>query len=288
MLNLPTCFGVRRWVYLVAVVGLQAACFDGGGKSDSGAVDLRGSEEEIGDSQTPSAASSVGGRRRLPDDVTTVTPLASVSWRRPKLSGGFFATNHHRRPGGKKKKSSDRVTCDYTTEGGDGGETRKNEQRTGDRYYSAVTNAMTTVAHDTTHSTADPVGPDGSAVFNAEDTCVTANHGRPCVCYMTDFLDSLSQRLVDDAAADDRAPAVQCATYKGVPAAFIVSSAADAAAADNVTAAAANVRASRLTVQNSGGDENEEITALVRKEVDFDWVVNYHLQASNDGRDLIP
>lgn len=138
----------------------------------------------------------------------------------------------------------------------------------------------------------------GPTIFNAENDCMSANNGRPCVCYMTDFLDSLNRRLDETADENDTTVAVvsfACPSYKVVPSAFVVSPSPVVVTTAVTTAVTAAVTATTLadeattvflSVQSSKETDKYETgtdTVPVWKEVDFDYVLNYRLEKSKDG-----
>ncbi|VVC32942.1 Tyrosine-protein kinase ephrin type A/B receptor-like [Cinara cedri] len=138
------------------------------------------------------------------------------------------------------------------------------------------------VSRTTTHSgAAAPRG--GRKVFGDENDCVSASDGRPCVCYMTDFLDSVGQ-LLDEAklVRDDTAAAVAafaCPSYKTVPPAFVVYPWPP-------PSTATAVRLSGQISDRKNKNETADVAAAPsRKKVDFDYVVNYRLEKSKDAID---
>lgn len=122
-------------------------------------------------------------------------------------------------------------------------------------------------------------------VFDNEYECTSANDGRPCVCYTTDFLDSLGQLLDEAVVQDDMtaaAVAFACPSYKVVPPTFVVSYSSATAAA----VAVVETTTVHLGQNSTGTNINETAAATVpaNKEVDFDYIVNYKLEKSNDGK----
>lgn len=140
----------------------------------------------------------------------------------------------------------------------------------------------TTAGEDGKHETTTA---GGRPAFGGEAECVSANKGRPCACYTTDFLDSVGSLLDGIVAQEDVSAAVvglACRSYRVVPSEFVVSSSSSA-----TTTAAAETTTRRFS-ENAGGI-NENITDAddgavpARREVDFNYVVNYQLEKSNDG-----
>ncbi|KAF0770721.1 Mitochondrial GTPase 1, partial [Aphis craccivora] len=87
-------------------------------------------------------------------------------------------------------------------------------------------------------------------LFGTEEECVSANKGRPCACFMTDFLDLIVQRLDETVDNEDETAAtgaLNCHSVKSVPTAFLVypATAVDGLSGTTAaTAAAAPVSAS--------------------------------------------
>lgn len=234
---------------------------------------------------------------------TVAAAPKAVPWR-SQLSGGFFSP--HRRPLNKTDKkpvARRRVTHlpKDIAAGLDGAEKPKNVAS--DDYIDVRSPNTQSVK-----STA--VTRIGKIVFGTEDECVSANQGRACVCYMTDFLDLVGQHLIEAAAADndrdgsDEAAALSCRSFKPVPAAFVVYPAtmADgvettaAATANATTNGPANVSADVMVERNGGksggrgrsgvGDDEKKVVAATPmwKELEFDNVINYRLKKSSDGK----
>lgn len=156
-------------------------------------------------------------------------------------------------------------------------------------------------------------------LFVDEQECVSANGGRACVCFMTDFLDLVGQRLDEAVDGDDDGTVeFRCQSFKAVPVAFnlypppvtvvgmTVSATADTRnpgvlverngdrsgtrALSRASRARScghgtrtSSRASRVLGHRSG-DDDKSVTTVSWKEVDFDDVVNYRLEKPKDGK----
>jgi len=101
---------------------------------------------------------------------------------------------------------------------------------------------------------------------------------------MADFLDSIGERLEEMAAGIQIAMATvfRCPSYKLVPASFVVIPTVNTAITpiDEITKTINILETNDLT--NDTGNRTEEIP--VRREVDFDYIVNYQLETSKNGR----
>lgn len=193
-----------------------------------------------------------------------------------KMMDGLFDTNH--RPTGKSKSSPSSRRRHVTI---------RPKDATGEDGNTAATANDQDDPQTTTVATATGVDtPGGPTIFGAENDCLSANNGRPCVCHMIDFLDSVSQRLDEEVGAEDDTTAsvesFACSSYKVVPSAFIVSPSpviTPVTVTDETTTVLALVQSSK------GMNKNETVTAAAPewKEVDFDYVVNYQLNKSKDG-----
>lgn len=185
---------------------------------------------------------------------------------RSKLADGFFNA-HQNRAGGKRKIK---------------GESRESTVATVTDVFGDLVTATAVVSHPE------------RTVFGSENECESANRGRPCVCYMTDFLDSVCQQL-DEAAAvpvgDDTATVYACPSYKVIPAMFVVSPATfgvSPAAADGVPATISRTADRAVHVAAYGGGHLGNRIAVTAsaawKQVDLEHVINYQLDKTNDGR----
>jgi len=121
---------------------------------------------------------------------------------------------------------------------------------------------------------------------------------------MTDFLDLICQHLDEAAVAgdddEDETAALQCRSFKPVPAAFVIypGTAAGGDGTNMATTDAAVVTAhdsADVMVERNGGksggrgrggvgDEKAVVTTPMGKEIDFDKVVSYQLEKSTDGK----
>jgi len=234
---------------------------------------------------------------------TVAAAPKAVPWR-SQLSGGFFSPHRHPLNAIDKKPVARRRVTHRPKDivaGRDGAEKPKNVTSYD---YIDVGSPNTQSAKSTA------VTRIGRIVFGTEDECVSANQGRACVCYMTDFLDLVGQRLNEAAAADDdgdgsdEVVALNCRSFKPVPAAFVIYAAtiADgiemtaAATANATTTGPANFSADVMVERNGGksggrgrsgvGDDEKKAMATTTawKEVDFDNVINYRLKKSSDGK----
>lgn len=281
---------VDCWICLTAAIGCrgQVTCFDGGDENDIGTyVKLDNELKEImRGSPWQAAASSTRDFREV--DATTATKAvrtksaatkttpskaapATTIWtdatqtKRFKLLDGLFSSNVQREAARKKSPSKACRVKDTAT--------REKSNRTD----------AGGVAHNgtVTETTAATSGPPNRTVFDDEDECMMANAGRSCVCYLTDLLDLIDQRLDDPTfAADEDAttsPAFKCPSYKPVPTAFVVSSRAATPSHDETTTV-------QVTLNDSYSDGGRPVTSPAWREVDFDSVVGYKLKTFKDGR----
>lgn len=280
---------IECWICLTAVIGRhgQVTCFDGGGDSDfdSGTyLRLDNELKEImrGSTWQTAESRSDGTLREDAATVVTQTTVSKGAWtiitginniqrntvqtRRLKLIDGLFSSNTQREAA--RKKSSPKVCRSKDTA------TREKSTRI-DKGGEAATDNDTAI--ETTTS-----GPPNRTVFDNEDECMAASGGRSCVCYLTDFLDLIDQRLDDPATTADEdtiAPAFKCPSYKPVPAAFVVSSKAAATSHEETTTVKVSMN------KNNSVDyvDGQAVTSPARREVNFDSVVNYRLQTFKDG-----
>lgn len=242
-------------------------------------------------------------------DSSTGRPAASpttkstVPWR-SRLSAGFF----RRRPNGIDKRPAARRRVTHRPKDIGGMDTA--EQVTS---YDYIDSGSPNTAKSTApKSTAAKATAAARILFSTEDECVSANKGRACVCFMTDFLDLVVQRLdetVDDEDETAAAVALNCHSFKSVPTAFLVYlvTAADGLSGTTAATAAAvpaNVSADVVVERNGGkrggsrgrggvGVHVDKKAADVPatpswKELDFDDVVNYRLAKSSNGKTLYP
>lgn len=194
---------------------------------------------------------------------------------RSKLTDGFFSAHHNRAGGNRriKEESGRNSTAVSVT----------------DVFGDLVTTTAATPAVDHPERT----------VFTAEKECESANGGRPCVCYMTDFLDSACQQF-DQAAIepvdDSTATVFACPSFKVVPSAFVVTpasldvisatfyvtSAADQALPTTISTADHALRVASYGVRHR--DNRSAVTPVAWKQIDFNDVIKYQLDKINDGR----
>ncbi|CAH1736758.1 unnamed protein product [Aphis gossypii] len=242
-------------------------------------------------------------QKEMEVDSSTGRPAASpttkptVPWR-SRFSPGFL----RRRPNDIDKRPAARRRVTHRPKDIGGADTP--EQVTSYDYIDS--GSPKTAKSSVAKSTATKSTVAARILFSTEDECVSANKGRACVCFMTDFLDLIVQRLdetVDD--EDDAAAAVplNCHSFKSVPTAFLVYPVAAAGGLSGTTASTmaavpATVSADVVVERNGGksgggrgrggvGVHVEKKAADVPavpswKEVDFDDVVNYRLEKSSD------
>lgn len=233
----------RHWVYSVAAVlavvgSVATGCDDGGG--------LGNVEFDTVERQLNRRWRTVMGSCWLPSDSKCLdghqnerAPSTNVSRRSPKLAEGYRkAYDRHNGPGM------------GTSPTGRGPVTNRPTDADGAPPYTTTATAA--------------AGSDRAAVFDVESACVSANDGRPCVCYMADFLDSIGERSEDDAVA----ALFRCSSYKPVPVAFFVRS----------TAVAGDSTGQKVSASDGAGG------STTRMEIDFDYVVDYQLETSKNGR----
>lgn len=127
-------------------------------------------------------------------------------------------------------------------------------------------------------------------VFGVESECESANYGRPCVCLMADFLDSVCQQLEESATKPtdkNMVTVFECPSYKPVTAAFVIYP--DLATSAVTKSAAAVVEKSDVQVFKNKAKKNKHdvketaVTATWRR-VDFDNVINYQDENPKTGR----
>jgi len=266
------------WVYretvsvAAAVAGHDEPYDYGYGSADNDRSDLRYLQQQVENIMTVSSI----GRSAVRHTLGAVPKSTS----RFRLSAGFFKQH---RPNVIDKKHSARRRVTHrpkdVTVGRSGAGNAKNV--TGDDYI-------------------DDGGPKSTAsariLFGTEDECVSTNPGRACVCYMTDYLDLICQRL-DEAAVggdddDDEMAPLRCRSFKPVPGAFVIypTTAATGDGTSTATTDSADVRVERNGGKRGGrgrggvSDEKAVVAAPIRKEIDFDNVVNYQLEKSSDGK----
>lgn len=115
--------------------------------------------------------------------------------------------------------------------------------------------------------------------FAAENECESVNHGRPCVCSMADFLDSICQQMDESATVFG-----ECASYKPVMAAFIFSPDASPKVNLPTTVAEKSVRIFKKNVKGNNHGTNETAIAVAWKPINFDNIINYRVEKPKDGR----
>ncbi|VVC30856.1 Immunoglobulin-like domain,Tyrosine-protein kinase ephrin type A/B receptor-like,Immunoglobulin-like [Cinara cedri] len=260
---------VEYWTAIclaAAVCGFPGRCPVGDG--ENGAVNDR--DPDLGTAEQPDGHAKppkTGGPSWRPVSEYRDGDGRKERYAVAKLSGhselidGFFHVD--RRPSDKTQRGGRHRTTvgpNNATRGG------KNVDRSDPRTATAATTAATP-------------GPGQNRLFGNENECVSASDGRPCVCYTTDFLDSVTGLLLDEMTLvqDDTAAAVAtfaCPTYKAVPPAFVVSPPRPPETVETTAAA---------LVPERSGDGNET-AAPARKEVDFDYVVNYLLDKPKNDR----
>lgn len=127
-------------------------------------------------------------------------------------------------------------------------------------------------------------------VFGTEKECESVNDGRPCVCLMTDFLDSVCQHLEESAIKpmdENMTMAFECPSYKPVSAAFVISP--DSTTSEVTKSAAVVVE--KMNVQifkkkakiNYRGIKDTVVTATWKR-VNFDNIINYQIEKPKNGR----
>lgn len=263
-MNLSVFFGDQLWVYLlVAVVVGPMTCFNDDGDDNDGLVkfDIDKVQQKLNRRWNIKLSSS-WWKKNNNTASTVVTPSTKPTRWVVQVTDGVFVTNDRYRPKGKRMPTIEhRYVANHAKETDDG-----------------VNNATVSARVPTATSVV------GSAVFDTKDECVLANNGRPCVCYMTEFLESIGKRL-NKTSADDQTSMVtafRCPFYKQVPAWFVVFPTVNTTetSIDNTTTAVNILEQRNLT--NNG--ENRTADVPVRKEVDFDYVVNYQLETPKDGK----
>lgn len=275
------------WVYqdtvsvAAAVAGHDEPYDYGYGSADNDRSDLRYLQQQVENIMTVSSIGRPAIRHTL--------GVVSKSTSRSRLSAGFFK-QHRPNDIDKKHNARRRVTHrpkDVTVDRGDAGNSKN---VTGDDYIDDG-------GPKTTKSTAS-----ARILFGTENECVSTYPGQACVCYMTDYLDLICQRL-DEAAVggdddDDEMASLRCRSFKPVPGAFVIYPTTAGDETSTATTDAAVVRAQDsvdVRVERNGGksggrgrggvsDEKAVVAAPVWREIDFDNVVNYQLEKSSDGK----
>jgi len=269
MMNQSIFFGVQFWIYLVVtIVGPATCCIDDDdGKSGPGNSDFDTIQEKLNKQWKTIMDSSwkfLTSERNENEKAATVVMPSNLSRRPSKLTDGFFSKKDRRYLKGKTTSvTGRRHVINRPRDVGDG----ENKANVRDN----VPIATTTISSD-------------MAIFGNENECMSANNGRLCVCYMTDFLDSIGERL-DKTAAENQtvvATAFQCPSYKSVSASFIVSSTVDT----TITPIDKTTTTVNFSGQNvlTNGIDNRIANVAVRREVDFNYVVNYELKTSKNGK----
>lgn len=195
--------------------------------------------------------------------ATVVTSLKNLSIQKPsKLTDGFFSKCDRRHPKDKiTSVTGRRHVINRPKDIGDG----KNTATVRD----SVPTTTTTISSD-------------MAIFSTENECMSANNGRLCVCFMIDYLDSIGDRL-DEVAAENQtvvATAFRCTFYKLVSALFVVSP------TKNTTITPIDKTTVNVLGRNdlTNGIYNKTANVTVRREVDFNHVVNYELETSKNSK----
>jgi len=265
MTSLSIFFEVQFWVYLAAVVFGPATCFNDGSDDDGGYknfnFDVSQQWKNIKDPSWWSASKTFQGDQKENKKTKAVVLPSTVPSRQFfDITNGFFDTRDRRHP---KNKKIPVTTRHHVTN-------RPKDEKNATVSVGVPTATTAISSH--------------RAVFETEDKCVSANNGRPCMCYMTDFLNSIGKRL-DEATADDQtsvATTFRCPSYKPVPTSFVVFPTANT----TTTPIDGTIIAVNVLVQNHSTNASENGTADVpeRREVNFDHVVNYQLETSKDGR----
>ncbi|CAI6363056.1 unnamed protein product [Macrosiphum euphorbiae] len=254
---------------------------NGYGSADNDRSDVRYFQKQIDNIMT---VSSIG----RPTVEHTLGAVPTVTTSRSRLSAGFFKQH---RPNAIDKKHAERRRFthrpkDVTVGRGAGG----SKNVTSNDYIDDG-------GPKTTKSTAA-----ARILFGTENECVSTNPGRACVCYMTDFLDLICQRL-DEAAVsgdddEDETAALRCRSFKPVPEAFVIypgtAAGGDVTSTDTADAAvvpthdSADVMVERNDGKRGGrgrgGVGDKKAVAPTGKEIDFDKVVSYQLEKSSDGK----
>lgn len=252
-MNSSIFFVVQFWVYLAAVVFGPITCFNDDGDGDGGLM--------MFDSDTFHQWKKVmgpfkGNGKENKKTEVVVLPSTVTSRQSLNIADGFFDMRDRRRPKYKETSVTGR---------------RHLINRPKDEKNATVSNGVPTA-----------VSLDG-AVFGTEDVCVSANNGRLCMCYMTDFLNSIGKRL-DEMAAEDQtavATAFRCQSYKPVPASFFVFSTANTTITlFNETTTTVNSLGQNVLTNDTN---NRTADVPVPREVDFNQVINYELETSKDG-----
>jgi len=280
----------RETVSAAATVAGHDEPYDYGyGSADNDRSDLRYLQQQVNSIMTFSSIGRPAVRHTL-----GVVPKPTTS--RPRLSSAGFFKQHRPNVIDKKLAARRRVTHrpKDVTVGRDGNaDIAKNV--TSDDYIDGS-------GPKTTKSAAARI------LFGTENECVSTNPGRACVCYMTDFLDLICQRL-DEAAAvvagdddDDETAALRCRSFKPVPTAFVIHPGTvdfgdpTSTAATDAAVVPVHDSADVMVERNGGksggrgrgdvGDKKAVAAAPVWREIDFDNVVNYRLEKSSDGKHI--
>lgn len=118
-------------------------------------------------------------------------------------------------------------------------------------------------------------------LFGTSTECSAANPGRPCVCYVPDFLDKIGDKLEDIYDATDersvtaKVVALRCTSYRALPESFVID--ASPVPKDRVTLGATDVQVPELAGQN--------VTVGVSKEVNFENdVIKHYMEKSTNGK----
>lgn len=247
-MNLSVLVVVQFWAYLAAAVFGPVA------RSDDNA-DHKNSRPDVVRQWKNLMGSSWWKMPANENDKTAAAVLPSTV-ASPNTADGFFNATDRRRPTYKKTSATGR---------------RRVSSRPKDEKKNAT-------AGDGVPTATAAVGSNVAGAFDNETECVSANNGRPCVCRMAEFLNSIGKRL-DETAADGQTPvatAFRCPSYKPVPASFAVFPTAGTST-DGTTATAVDVLG-RNDTDNTAAD------VPVPRKVDFNYVVNYELETSKDGK----
>jgi len=264
------------WVYretvsaTAAVAGYDEPYDYGYGSADNDRSDLRYLQQQVNNIMAVSSISRPAVRHTL-----DAVPKATTS--RSRLSAGFFK---QRRPNVIDKNHAAR---------------RRVTHRPKD-----VTIGADNLKNVTSHGGGPKSTAAARILFDTENECVSTYPGRACVCYMTDFLDLICQRLDESAVAgdddEDETVALRCRSFKPVPGAFVIypGIAASGEATSTATTDAARDSADVMVERNGGksggrgrggiGHEKVVVAAPVWREIDFDNVINYQLEKSSDGK----
>lgn len=250
-------FFVEWSVKLAALVGLgsheQVMCFDSGGESSSYSKVIRKQNKQLNErtgSDWLSARNSVDG-----------TPMAdeTLLW---KSIEGFFG--RHRQGQNSKKMQTNGHRRNQTKYNSSIRETEKNETE-------VLEDPITVTANNPTKT-----------VFGTENECVSANDGRPCVCYMADFMDLVCRRLDEEVVNpndDNTDKMFACPSYKVVPTEFVISS---SMATVKVPMTSATTMAHVLGQCTE--EYNFDKVGPAWKQVDFNKIINYQLEKPKDGK----